>query len=1119
MSPQSIYSKFKNSTILFFFIGSIFLTFQNCTDKKYSAPKDALFTKLSQKECGISFNNSIQDDSTFNEFTYRNFYNGAGVAIGDINNDGLPDVFMVANQGENKLFLNKGKFIFEDITAKSKIVKNHKWSTGVTMADVNGDGFLDIYICTAGIAVGDSRKNELYINDGKMHFTEMALQFNLQDSGAFHTQASFFDYDLDGDLDVFLLNNNCLLPTDNFPNGQVRNYRDPVHGDKLLRNDNGVFTDITGFAGIFGSSIGFGLGVSVGDINNDNWPDIYISNDFFEKDYLYLNQANGKFKEVSDTYISHMSLSSMGADMADINNDGLVDIFTTDMLPQDEKRLKLNIRFEDYDIYNQKVKQGLHHQLMGNMLHLNNGDNTFSEIAQFAQVDATDWSWGALIFDLNNDGWKDIVVCNGMYLDVNNQDYIDFVANDVNKKLFDKSKAAANYEQLKSILVSEPLANYAFVNNKNLTFKNQSEQLGLGEPSFSNGGAYADLDNDGDLDLIINNLNSESFIYRNNTTEKSKKNYLAIKLNGIGKNRFGIGASVTLYQKDKKQVAQNFPSRGFQSSIDPTLHFGLEYDDIIDSIRVQWPNGNTQVVKNLRANISLTLNQADAIKKDKVEVNSPPPIFEDVTNRIITGNIKHIENAYNDFDREKLMPHLLSTNGPRLAVGDLNGDGLEDLVMGAAKNDTTKIFLQQINGSFKQMNFQPAFALDAGFEDAGIALFDADKDGDNDLMIGSGGNMKIEGDPQLQQRLYTNTGKGVFVRNKLAMPDIKVNASCVVQFDYDSDGDIDVFIGGRSVPGQYGAIPKSYLLQNNAGSFTDITSAVAPSLKNIGMVTDALWQDIDQDNLKDLIIVGEWMPITIFKNTGKKLQLSNLNDQFKKTNGWWNCIKAADIDNDGDLDFVAGNLGLNTKFKADSLHPAKLYINDFDKNGTREGIMAYYKPDGKLYPYYMKTDIMLQLPYLKKKFLKYEDYADKTIEQIFSNEQLSNAELREAYQFQTSIILNNGKNNFSIIPLPARAQLAPTFGILLQPNSFKSTNIFLVGNEFGIKPESGRYDANFGTLLKANKKGDFEFIPTSKSGITYTGQARDISIITDAHKKTLIVLSISGEPLKIYKER
>ncbi len=1119
MNPEYKKKKFEIINLTFFSIVFFFVVLQGCAEKKYSAPTDALFTKLSPEECGISFNNNIKDDSAFNEFTYRNFYNGAGVAIGDINNDGLPDVFMIANQGENKLFLNKGKFTFEDITAKSQILKHHKWSTGVTMADVNGDGFLDIYICTAGIAAGDTRKNELYINDGKMHFKEMALKYNLQDSGAFHTQASFFDYDCDGDLDVFLLNNNCLLPTDNFPNGQVRIYQDALHGDKLLRNDNGFFTNITDSAGIFGSSIGFGLGVSVGDINNDNWPDIYISNDFFEKDYLYLNQGNGKFKEVSETYISHMSLSSMGADMADINNDGLVDIFTTDMLPQDEKRLKLNIRFEDYDIYNQKVRQGLHHQLMGNMLHLNNGDKTFSEIAQFAEVDATDWSWGALIFDLNNDGWKDIVVCNGMYLDVNNQDYIDFVANDVNKNLFDKTKVSANYEQLKSILVSKPLANYAFVNNKNLTFKNQAESLGLAEPSFSNGGAYADLDNDGDLDLIINNLNTESFIYRNNTTEKSKKYFLSIKLNGIGMNRFGIGASVMLYQKGRKQVSQNFPSRGFQSSIDPTLHFGLDNDKIIDSIKVQWPDGNTQVLKKLPVNNSLTLNQVDAIKIDKWKYVQELPFFANVTNTIISGNIMHNENAYNDFDREKLMPHMLSNGGPKLAVGDVNGDGLDDLIMGAAKNDTTKIFLQHLNGSFKRMTLQLSFAADAAFEDAGIALFDADGDGDNDLVIGSGGNMEIEGNQLLQQRLYINNGKGIFSRNKAAMPDIRVNASCVVQADYDSDGDIDIFIGGRSVPGQYGALPNSYLLQNNAGSFTDITSSSAPLVKNVGMVTDALWQDIDNDNLKDLIIVGEWMPITIFKNTGIKLELSKLNNQFNKSNGWWNCIKTADIDNDGDLDFVVGNLGLNTKFKADSLHPAKLYVNDFDKNGTRECIMAYYKPDGKLYPYYMKTDIMAQLPILKKQFLKYEDYADKTMEQIFVKDQLKAAEVREAYQFQTSIILNNGKNKFSMMPLPTRAQLAPVFSILLLPNSLKSINIFLVGNEFGIKPELGRYDANFGTFFINKGNAVFQYLTTTESGLFYNGEARDVISIRTVDKKQTIVLGINNKPLKIFQSQ
>lgn len=1100
-------------------IALLFLSImQSCKQPAYKAPADALFIKILPRQSGINFTNTITDDSSFNEFTYRNFYNGGGVAIGDINNDGLPDVFMTANQLPDKLFLNKGNFKFEDITAAAGIIKKHKWSTGVTMADINADGLLDIYICTAGEVQGDLRKNELYINQGNLTFKEVAHQYNLQDSGAYHTQASFFDFDLDGDLDVYLLNNNGTVPVNNFPNGDVRKFRDKIYGNKLLRNDNGTFTDVTDEAGIYGASIGFGLGIATADINGDNWPDMYISNDFFEKDYLYINQRNGTFKEIGDSVMGHQSQSSMGADMADINNDGLIDIFSTDMLPEEDYRLKKNTRFDDYDVYIQKKEKGLHNQLLGNMLHLNNGNSGFSEIAQYAGTNATDWSWGALVYDMDNDGWKDIVVCNGMYLDVTDQDYIDFVADDANSRLFSKTKADAKYEQLKAMLISKPLPNYAFVNQKNLLFKNQSEVLGLAEPGFSNGAAYADLDNDGDLDLIVNNLNQESFVYRNNTTEKYKKNYLTIALKGDNANTFGIGASVKIYAGGLQQTFQNFPCRGFQSTVEPLIHVGLDNFSNIDSLEVIWPDFKMQRLKNIPVNKKIELRQANAKGKFIPFISSIPPLFQEVSATVVTGNTRHKENTYSDFDRERLMPHLLSAEGPKLISGDINGDKLEDFIVGGAKNDTTKVFLQNRNGTFSRLLPQPSLSADAVCEDAGITLFDADNDGDLDLLITSGGNLDEEGSQLLKPRLYKNNGKGFFEKDGTSLPNIAVNASCVKPCDYDNDGDMDVFIGGRAVVGKYGISPHAYLLQNNKGVFKDVTNEFAPALQTIGMVTDALWQDLDSDDYPELVLVGEWMPITIFKNNANYLQPSPLNEQFKKTAGWWNCIKSADIDNDGDVDFVVGNLGLNSKFKADSLHPAKLFMNDFDKNGTAEAVMAYYKADGKLYPYYLKGDLTAQLPMLKKKFLKYADYAGKTMEEVFDKSQLKDAVVKEAFQFATCIIVNEGSSKFHVQPLPARAQFAPVFAILIEDfNGDGKKDIYLAGNDVGFKPEVGRCDANLGTLL-VNDGKIFNYLPLNKSGLMYQGQVRDMLSLYTADKKRTIIIGVNDRPLQFYKK-
>lgn len=1081
-----------------------FLFFASCSRSSSGDNADALFSLVPSAESGIRFINKVTDTKEMNILNYHNFYNGGGVAIGDINQDGKPDIFFTANQGDNKLYLNKGGFVFEDITEKAGLKSNHKWHTGVSMADINGDGWLDIYVCNAGIMPGDDRANELYINNRDGSFTEEARKYGLDDKGCC-TQALFFDYDHDGDLDCFMLNNSPKS-IDNFGyKANARSERDLVNGDRLYRNDGGKFTDVSDAAGIFGPEIAFGLGVTAGDVNNDGWEDIYVANDFFEHDYLYINQHNGTFKEVTTDAMGHMSNGAMGTDMADINNDGYLDLFTAEMLPENDYRLKTTLKFDNYDIQNARNRLDLHHQFTCNTLQLNNQDGTFSEIGQLAGVDATGWSWGTLCFDFDNDGWKDIYVCNGIKKDLTNQDFLAYFNS---QEMMSRIRQGGfDFMDLLNKMPSVPINNFAFVNQQHLRFSERSATLGFHTPSFSSGAAYGDLDGDGDMDLVVNNNDAEAFVYRNLSVDKLHHHFVTVQLKGDSPNTQGLGTRVTLYANNREQVLEQMPTRGFQSSVEPVLHFGLGNQPLIDSLLVEWPGGKSQVLKNIHADTTYILLQHSATIPGKKEITIPA-FFRDITAKAISGNTRHKENEFVDFDIERLIPRLVSTEGPKLAVADVNGDGLEDFYMGSAAGDTAKIFLQQKDGRFIQL-IQKAFMADAFFENTGAAFLDIDKDGDQDLVVVSGGNEARFGSPFGKVRLYLNDGKGNFSSSQTGWPQISLNASCVRILDFNNDGNQDIFIGARDVPGSYGVAPSSILLQNNGkGLFTDVTHSAAPGLEKLGMVTDAAWADLDGDGKKELVVVGDWMPVTLFSFSNGK---QSAKKEISGSAGWWNCLNIADLDGNGAPDLVVGNFGINSNIKADKEHPAKLFVSDFDKNGQTECIPVYYKSDGKAYPYYLKDEMESQLPQLKKRFLRYDAYAGKPIEEIFSKEQLTEATVLNVVQTQTGIFYNDGKGNFSFKPLPVRAQFSPVFGIMVTDlDGDGKKDIFMGGNFYGLKPQTGRLDAGYGISLYNKGNQAFEYVLPKQTGLFTKGEVRDIKGIA-ANGGTYILVGVNNQ--------
>ncbi len=1070
---------------------------------------------LPPERTGVTFANRLPDDTAFTILDYMYYYDGGGVAVGDINNDGLPDLYFTSNVGPNRLYLNKGNYRFEDITQRAGVADSEGWKTGVTMADVNGDGLVDIYVSAVDYR-GMHGRNVLYINNGDGTFTDRTKEYGLDYSG-FATQALFFDYDGDGNLDMYLLTH---TPRHESTAGTRASgaRAPPPAGDRLYRNDSGHFVDVSARAGIRTGAVRYGLGVVASDLDLTGCPDLYVANDFEEDDFLYRNNCDGTFTEQLPAAMGHTSRASMGVDAADFNNDGRPDVAVLDMLPEQERIRKTSASAESFTMDYLLRQAGYHPQYRRNTLQLSRGRGRFSEIGLLAGVEATDWSWAPLFADLDNDGRKDLFITNGIYRRPNDLDYLAYVGDPAVQEALSHGTAAVNEAAIRR-MPRVPVAKYAYRNNGDLTFTNVAEAWGLAQPGFSNGAAYVDLNNSGALDLVVNNLNAPAAIYRNRAREINGNHYLRVMLRGSGANTAGIGAKGIIRHGGTTQLLEQQPTRGFESSVDPRLHFGLGASTRIDSLTVIWPDRRYQVLTDLAVDRALTLDQRDASGQWEYgarKARPRGPRFTDVTAAVGVA-FKHQEDAFYDYYREPLIPHLLSAEGPALAVGDVNGDGLDDIYVGGAKWQAGRLFIQQKDGTFRASR-QPAFEDDSLEEDVDAVFADLNGDGHPDLYVVSGGLEFRGSHDALQDRLYLNDGHGRFHRDSQALPRLAESGSCVAVGDFNGDGHPDLFVGRRAVAGRYGVAPPSYLLENDGhGRFRDVTMEKAPELANIGMVTAAAWVDYDRDGRLDLIVTGEWMPIRVFHNEGGRLVDRTGEAGLGGTEGWWNSVTVADLNGDGLPDLVLGNLGLNSYLRATPSEPVRLYLSDFGHNGTLEPIITFYR-NGVSYPVAGRDELLGLIPRLRRRYPTYASFGASRVEDIFSASDLRQATVREARVFASSVALNNGNGTFTLKPLPVEAQVAPIRAALAGDlDGDGRTDLVVVGNSYGQAPVFGRYDASYGLLLSGLGDGTFRAVDMEDSDLLIEGQARRLAWLTWARGGRLIAVARNDESLRILR--